>query len=245
MAAAQQIERGVSQRRLQHLRRRVVAMLRRRRQGPLLHLVVGSRRQVHQAERAMASDRFRRGDHIDPIFGGQRRREALEPSLLIAELVGSRPHAELLAIVAQDREPIRPPFGDATQDVDRILRVTERNRVTQLAMDRKDRESLALIFGRVVAPQRLTLEARRHEVRVIHRHVRHTRASQARRQPRLPHSLGQPQATRAAPEIALQAIRKRADLSVSVGLRNRGQDRLVESSSPRFHLIALHQCAQP
>jgi hypothetical protein len=68
---------------------------------------------------------------------GDRIGEALEPALVVAELLRAGPHAELLAIVAQHREPALAALGDAPQQVHGVLRLTERNQVAQLAVDRE------------------------------------------------------------------------------------------------------------
>ena len=68
-------------------------------------------------------------------------------------LLGFRPGAELLAVVAEHDDRVGDAIGNPAQVVDRLVRRREGNQVAQPLAAGKDGEQPAVVFGQVVAVQ--------------------------------------------------------------------------------------------
>ena len=153
-------------------------------------------------------------------------------------LPGRRPGPELLAVVAHHPDPLAVLGGVLAQVVDDLVDVAERDPVAQALLGPEDAQQLALVLGRVGAPQVLLGDRRGAEVGVVEDRPVVAGRDERGRQVRLPDALGQPGAARPPPEQRLELVAHPAQLADPVALRQRGEDRLVVAAAEDLDLVA-------
>ena len=139
------------------------------RQRPLAHLGVRAGRQVDPPDRAVAVEPARRRDGRQPVAvrleGGE---EALDPAgRAPAVLERRRPAAELLAVVAHRPDALAGLGGVVAEVADDVVDLRERDPVAEALLGAEDRQDLALVVGRVRAPERLLRDRGGPEVGVV------------------------------------------------------------------------------
>ena len=141
----------------------------RRGQRPLAHLGVRPGRDVDAADRRMLRKPGRRRRRRQPVgVGLERIEEPLDPATLApAVLPGRRPAAELLAVVAHHPDPVAGVGGVVAQVVDDLTDLAERDAVAQALLRAEDPQQVALVLGRVRAPEVLLGDRRGAEVGVV------------------------------------------------------------------------------
>src|SRR5262245_51191086 len=87
--------------------------------------------------------------------------------MVVDVLLGFGPNAKFFPVVAEHNDSTRAALGDATEVVDRGLRLLERNRVAERLAAGKDRNHAAIIFGQVVTVELLVGESGVLEVEVV------------------------------------------------------------------------------
>ena len=110
------------------------------RQRPLAHLRVRAGRDVDPADRRLVGEPGRRGRRRQPVgVRLERLEEPLDPAALApAVLLGRRPGAELLAVVAHHPDAVAVLGRVVAQVVDDLLDLAERDPVAQALLGAED-----------------------------------------------------------------------------------------------------------
>ena len=217
------------------------------RQRPLAHLGVRGRRHVDAPDRRLALEPLGRRDGGQPVAVRlERVEEPVDPAPVApAVRVGRRPGAELLAVVAHHPDPVARLGRVVAQVADDVLDRPERDPVAQALLRPEDREQVALVLGRVGAPQVLLGDRRRAEVLVVEDRPAVAGRGERRRQVGLPDALGEPGAGRTAPGDALDHAGHPRQLVDAVALGERREDRLVQAAAQDLDLVLVDEGAQP
>ena len=197
------------------------------RQRPFGHLAVAAIGQIDLAHRRHVVERLGQRGHLDPLLVlHQGVEEPRQPAVVVDVLLGLRPGAELLAVVAEDHHRVGVLLGQLGQVVDRLLRVGEGDRVAEPLAAGEDREHAALVFGQQVAGQFRLGQAGALEVEVVEHGVFDAGVDQVAGERLLPDPLGHPQAADRGPQAVLQPAGVAADLADAVPRGDHRQDRL-------------------
>ena len=127
---------------------------------------------------------------------------------------------------------------------DDVVDLRERDPVAEALLGAEDRQNLALIVGRVRAPERLLRDRGGAEVSVVQDRPLVAGRDERRRQVGLPDPLGEPGTARPAAEHALELVRHPDELADPVALRQRGEDRLVPAAADDLDLAAIDEGRQ-
>ena len=150
----------------------------------------------------------------------ERVEEPVDPAAVApAVRVGRRPGAELLAVVAHHPDAVARLGRVVAQVADHVLDRPERDPVAQALLRPEDGEQVALVLGRVGAPQVLLGDRGRAEVLVVEDRPAVAGRGERRRQVGLPDALGEPGAASAAAERSPRSRRPCA----SAGRRGRAR----------------------
>ena len=109
----------------------------------------------------------------------------------------------------------------------------ERDPVAEALLGAEDRQDLALVVGRVRAPERLLGDGRRPEVGVVEDRPVVAGGDERRRQVRLPDALGEPRSARPRAEQRLELVGHPDELADPVALGQGGENRLVPAAARR------------
>jgi hypothetical protein len=129
--------------------------------------------------------------------------------------------------------------------VDHRLDRAERDVIPQPLLRPVDRQDLALVVGRVRAPERLLGDRRRPEVGVVEDRPAVAAVDERRRQVRLPDSLRKPRAAGPDAELMLQLVGHPDELGDPITLGQGGEDRLVPAAADDLHLLPRHERGEP
>ena len=217
------------------------------RERPRAHLGVRGRGQVDPPDGRLAVQPLAGGDGREPVrVRLQRLEEALHPPAgAPAVLVGRRPGAELLAVVAHHADPPAVLRRVVTQVADDVLDGPERDAVAQALLRPEHGQQVALVLGGVGTPQVRLRDRGGPEVLVVEDRPAVAGRHEGGRQVGLPDALREPGAQRPPPRDALQRGRHARQLVDAVLLRERRQDRLVEAAAKELHLVTGHERAEP
>ena len=212
---------------------------------PLGHFAVAGIGKVDAADGGHVIDRLAQRADFEPIgVLAERVEEPLEPAVLVDVLLGSGPGAELLSVVAEADDGRGDAVGNLAEIADRLLRLGEGDRVTELLAAGKNLQQPAFILGEVIAVKLLVAEAGTFEVMVVEDGVFDSRAGDVGGEVLLPDALGHPHAADLGAEELLQVARVRRDLADAVEGGNSRQDRLVEGPADDLDLAAFGECPQ-
>src|SRR5208283_3231721 len=98
--------------------------------------------------------------HLQPrrIFF-QSAEKFLEPSISIAVLKRSGPHAKFFHVITEGSDSTRVKLRGILQEIDGFLSFAKRNEVTKFPKSRKKPDELATIFGDVWSEQFVRLKS--------------------------------------------------------------------------------------
>ena len=173
------------------------------------------------------------------------KNRSTQRSFAPAMLPGRRPRPELLAVVAHHPDPLAIVGGVLAQVVDDLVHLAEGDPVAEPLLGPEDAQDVALVLGRVWAPEVLLGDGGRPEMRVIEDRPGIARGDQGGRQVGLPDALGEPRPVGPPPEDRLDLVGHPARLAEAVALGERGQDGLVQTATEDLDLAALDQRDQP
>ena len=128
------------------------------------------------------------------------KNRSTQPVSAPAVLERRRPAAELLAVVAHRPDALAGLGRVVAEVADDVVDLRERDPVAEALLGAEDRQDLALVVGRVRAPERLLGDRGGPEVGVVEDRPLVAGRDERRRQVGLPDPLGEPGAARAAAE---------------------------------------------
>ena len=216
------------------------------RQRPFAHLCIRPRGQVDAPDGRMRHQRLRRLQQSQPVgVLLESGEEALHPlALAVAELPGARPGAELLAVVAHHADQLAGLRGVLVKVVDDVLDGSEGDAVAQALLRAEDDDAVALVVGGVAAPVALGGDGGGPEMGIVHDRVLVAGGGQRGGHVRLPDPFCQPRSLGTSAEERLQLVGHARQLADTIGLRQRGQHRLVVAAAQDLHLAALDEGAE-
>jgi hypothetical protein len=153
-------------------------------------------------------------------------------------LVRCRPAAELLAVIAHRPDSVAGLGRMIAKVADDIVDIGERDPVAQSLLGAEDGQELALIVGRIRAPERLLGDGGRTKVSVVEDRPAVTRGHERRRQVRLPDAFREPGTARPPAEECFKLIAHAHELAHPIALRQRGEDRFVPAATDDLDLTA-------
>ena len=217
-----------------------------RRQRPLAHLGVRGGRDVDAPDRRLAFQPLRWGDGRQPVrVGLECLEEPLHPAPLTpAVLVRRGPGAELLAVVAHHAHALAVLGRVVAEVADHVLHGPERDPVAEALLGAEDGEEVALVLGRVRAPQVRLGDGGGAEVLVVEDGPAVARLRQRRRQVRLPDAFREPGTLGPAAREAVDRGCHAGQLVDPVLLRQGGEDRLVQAAAQELDLVARDEHPQ-
>jgi hypothetical protein len=152
---------------------------------------------------------------------------------------GRRPRAELLAVVAHRAKALAILGRVIAEVADDVVDLGERDPVAEALLGAEDGQDLALVVGRVRAPQIVLGDRRRPEVGVVEDGPVVAGRDEGRRQVRLPDAFGEPGAARPAAERGLELVGHPHELADPIAFREGREDRLVPAAADDLDLAAL------
>src|SRR5579859_225476 len=167
------------------------------------------------------------------------RDEMLKPAVGVAMIVGARPDAEFLHVVAHGCHAARMLSGGVAKKFDGLVRAAKGNEITKGLETRNQTDGLGLILGNESSEELAGVESGVEEVVVVDEGIFHTCGSENRGQLRLPNALGEPRAARALSKVKRNIIREPLNLLASVLSGDGNQNGLIKTAAQEFHLSAL------
>ena len=210
---------------------------------PFRHLRIGARGDVDPPRGFLEDPRVFEGRRLYEVGLRDRRKELLEPAVLMDTLVRAGPGAELLAVVGVHDES-RALIGSCAKLLHRLADVAERDEVPEPHTSREDDHGQALIFGDKGLAELLRPEARLKEMLVIEDRVGNTCLREERRQVGLPDAFRQPRPEGPLSEYRVHPVGKRPNLSDPVAAWHADQDRLVVPAGKELDLTSSDEVGQ-
>ena len=195
------------------------------RQRPFGHLAITAIGQVDLADRRHVVDRLRRRGNLQPtLIGHQGVEKPAEPAVLVNVLLGFRPGAELLAVVAEQADRIGPLLREPRQVADRFFGRGKGNRVTQLLAAGEYTQHAAFVLGDQVALELRIGQAGHFEMKVVENGILDAGVDQVVGERLLPNWFGDPHSADRRAQAVLQPAGIAADLADAVAAGNHRQD---------------------
>ena len=172
------------------------------------------------------------------------RDEALEPAVGVAMIVGARPDAEFLHVIAHGRNAARMLTGGVAKKFDDLVRAAKGNEITKDLETRNQTNGLGLILGNESSEELAGVESGVEKVVIVDESIFNTGGSENRGKLRFPNALGEPRAARALPKMKRNVIREPLNLLTRILSGNGNQNRLIKTAAQEFHLSALDESSQ-
>jgi len=157
---------------------------------------------------------------------------------------GFGPGAELLAVVAEDRDRAGVLFRHLGQILDRLLRRAEGDQVAEPLAAWEHRKHAAFVLGQQMAGQLIVGQPGRFEVEVVQHGVFDAGVNQVAGERLLPNALGRPEAADRRAQPVLQPTGVAANLTNPILRRNHRQDRLEIRAAENLDPPGLAQTGQ-